>query len=86
MDVAVHANGAGSPSTIGDTTITPTTAPATIGATSAFVPLASPRRLLDTRAASQTGYSGGNRLLQPRLRCKFSGGRVSRQQMCLQLY
>jgi protocatechuate 3,4-dioxygenase beta subunit len=59
MDIAVHANGAGSPATIGDTTITPTTAPATIGVTSAFVPLDSPRRLLDTRAASQTGYTGG---------------------------
>ena len=59
MDVAVHAKGAGNPAIIGDTTITPTTAPATIGATSAFVPLASPRRLLDTRAASQTGYTGG---------------------------
>ena len=59
MDVAVHAKGAGKPAIIGDTTITPTTSPATIGATSAFVPLASPRRLLDTRAASQTGYTGG---------------------------
>jgi protocatechuate 3,4-dioxygenase beta subunit len=58
MDVAVHANGAGAVPTIGDTTITPTTAPATIGAVSAFVALASPRRLLDTRAATQHGYSG----------------------------
>jgi protocatechuate 3,4-dioxygenase beta subunit len=58
MDVAVHANGAGSVTTMGDTTITPTTSPATIGAASAFVPLASPRRLLDTRADTLTGYSG----------------------------
>jgi protocatechuate 3,4-dioxygenase beta subunit len=58
MDVAVHANGAGAVSTLGDTTITPTASPTTIGVTSAFVPLASPRRLLDTRAATLTGYSG----------------------------
>jgi protocatechuate 3,4-dioxygenase beta subunit len=58
MDVAVHANGAGAVSTLGDTTITPTASPTTIGVTSAFVPLASPRRLLDTRATTLTGYSG----------------------------
>jgi protocatechuate 3,4-dioxygenase beta subunit len=58
MDVAVHANSVGSVSTIGDTTITPTTSPATVGSTSAFVPLASPRRLLDTRVDTLTGYSG----------------------------
>jgi protocatechuate 3,4-dioxygenase beta subunit len=59
MDVAVHANGAGTVPTVVDTTITPTTSPATVGNPSAFVPLASPRRLLDTRASSQTGYTGG---------------------------
>ena len=59
MDVAVNANGAGGVPTIGDTTITPTTSPATIGAVCAFVPLASPRRLLDTRTETQTGYTGG---------------------------
>jgi hypothetical protein len=58
MDVAVNANGAGAVPTIGDTTVTPTSSPTTIGVTSAFVPLASPRRLLDTRAGTLIGYSG----------------------------
>jgi protocatechuate 3,4-dioxygenase beta subunit len=58
MDVAVNANGAGSVPTIGDTTITPTTAPASVGVTSAYVPLASPKRLLDTRSATLVGHTG----------------------------
>ncbi|MCU1395001.1 MAG: Protocatechuate dioxygenase [Ilumatobacteraceae bacterium] len=60
MAVAVNANGAGTVTTpvatIGDTTVTPTTSPATVGTASAFVTLASPKRLLDTRSA--IGYSG----------------------------
>jgi protocatechuate 3,4-dioxygenase beta subunit len=56
LAVPVDANGAGTVTTVGDTTVTPTTSPATIGPVSAFVPLAAPKRLLDTR--SGIGYSG----------------------------
>ena len=63
LDVGVNAKGNGTvggttTTTIGDTTVTPTSSPASIGSTSAFVPLASPRRLLDTRAESLVGYTG----------------------------
>ncbi len=37
---------------------TPTTSPTTIGSPSAFVPLAVPARILDTRADTLTGYTG----------------------------
>jgi protocatechuate 3,4-dioxygenase beta subunit len=49
--------GSGSSGSTSDATVTPTTSPTSIGATSAFTPLASPVRVLDTR--NGIGVSSG---------------------------
>ena len=72
LDIGVDGNGA-SVTGASEVTITPTTTPATVGATSAFVPMATPRRLLDTRAATIIGYTGSKPAAQSTLTLQVLG-------------